>query len=160
MCYNDRMTEELPKGPEKAKEKNWEDMTPEEQDDYCTNTMPGLGNIAEKHPEIFTGELPPEQRREAGPEIAQLEELMATFEATHSLPDLHAITDLIFNEAMNHPVRRPAELALRQISDLHQKLIEQTNISSEEAQRLREKYRPFSRAVGIVNHGKVDHTRG
>jgi len=153
------MSEQMPTGPEVKKEKNWEDMTPEEQDAFCNETMPGLGNLAEKHPEIFTGELPPEQRREAGPEIVQLEGLMADFETRHSLEALHAITDLVFDESKRHPIRGPAELALRPINDLHQKLIEQTDISKEEVQRLREKYQRLSRAVGIITGNKVDHTR-
>lgn len=50
-----------------------------------------LADYFARHPEVV---IAPENRREAEPEIAEFKEMIATFEARHSLVELHNIVDL------------------------------------------------------------------
>ena len=54
-------------------------------------------------------EVASEDRRECGPEVAELEELLASFEATHNLEELHSITNLTSEEALEHLPRQAAK---------------------------------------------------
>jgi len=101
----------------------------------------------------------PENLREAGPEIAQFESLVNSFESTHSLAELHSIIDLTPTDAPNHPVREPARLALIPIVTMLDTLRKETNILPEKYQELRAKYKRFSNAVGFINKNKIDHDR-
>ena len=95
-------------------------------------------------------------------EVADFEKRIASFESTHSLEALHAITDLKVKDAPNHPVREPARKALipivvqLNILELHKN---QGKISTEQHEKLRLEYMRLSRAVGMINNNKVDHTR-
>ncbi len=54
----------------------------------------------------------PEDLREGGPEIAAFEEMLVSFESAHSIAELNLIVGLTPQEALNHPVREPARVAL------------------------------------------------
>lgn len=102
-----------------------------------------------------------EARREAAPEIAEFEALIAAFEQAHDLEALHAITELSAKDAPNHPVREPARLALYPIVALLIKLKEETNIDDETFSGLKAKHKRLDRAVGAIQTaiGIVDHNR-
>ena len=110
----------------------------------------------EDHPETI---IAPENLRECGPEIAEFEEMFDSFESTHSLAELHLIIDLKPEDASNYPLRESAKIALIPIVAMLNKLKEETNIMPEKLKELEAKYRYLSRAVGIINGNKVDHTR-
>src|SRR3989344_5289654 len=97
--------------------------------------------------------------RHPEPEIAQFENIIALFESTHSLEDLHLIIDLTPQEAPKNAIREPARVALIPIIALLNTLKKKTNISTEKYEELKEKCRRLSRAVGMINNNKVDHNR-
>lgn len=108
------------------------------------------------YPEII---IAPEDLRECGPEIAEFEEMIATFESAHSLSDLHLIIDLKPEDAAKYPLRESAKAALIPIVAKLNRLKKETNIAPEKYEELRIKYMRLSRAVGIINNNKVDHNR-
>ncbi|KKR07889.1 MAG: hypothetical protein UT32_C0006G0036 [Parcubacteria group bacterium GW2011_GWC2_39_14] len=101
----------------------------------------------------------PENLRECGPEIAEFEAMIASFESEHSLLELLSIIDLTLAEAQSHPIREPARLALKLIIAKRNSLKDETNISAAEYERLNAEYKRLSRAVGVLNDNKVDHNR-
>lgn len=101
----------------------------------------------------------PEAKLECGPEIAKFEEMVVSFEAEHSLEELHAIIDLTPEEAPKHPLREPARVALIPIVTQLNKLKQETDIAPEKYEEMRAKYKRLSQAIGMINKGKVDHTR-
>lgn len=109
-----------------------------------------------KHPET---EIHTEGLREAGPEIAQFESMIISFESNHSLEELNSIIDLSPKEAPQHPTREPARVALIPIVALLNTLEKETNISPEKHEELKSQYKKLSRAVGMINNNKVDHNR-
>src|SRR3989338_1796076 len=108
------------------------------------------------HPEIV---IAPEDLRECGPEIAEFEEILASFELIHSLAELHLIIDLKPEDASKYPLRESAKAALIPIVAKLNILKKETNISPEKYEELKAKYIRLSRAVGIINNNTVDHTR-
>lgn len=108
------------------------------------------------HPEA---EMVPENLRESGPEIAEFENLLSSFESEHSLEALHAVVDLTVTEAPQHPLREPARRALIPISNLLNTLKNETDITREKHEELVEKYMILSMAVGMLNNNKVRHSR-
>lgn len=108
------------------------------------------------HPETV---IAPEDLRECGPEIAEFEEMLASFELTHSLAELHLIIDLKPEDAPKYPLREAAKAALIPIFAKLNILKKETNIAPEKHEELKEKYTHLSRAVGIINNNKVDHNR-
>ncbi len=106
------------------------------------------------HPE---SELVPENLRESGPEIAELEQLIDKFESIHSLEALQAVTDLTPAEAPQHPLREPARLDLAPINALLNTLKRETDITLEKHEELKARYLILSQAVGFVNNNKVRH---
>ncbi|OGJ01456.1 hypothetical protein A3G98_00895 [Candidatus Nomurabacteria bacterium RIFCSPLOWO2_12_FULL_37_8] len=115
-----------------------------------------LADYLARHPEPVISQ---ENLREAEPEIAQFENIIALFESTHSLEDLHLIIDLTPQEAPKNAIREPARVALIPIIALLNTLKKKTNISTEKYEELKEKCRRLSRAVGMINNNKVDHNR-
>lgn len=101
----------------------------------------------------------PEAKLECEPEVAKFKEMVAAFEAEHSLEELHAITDLTPEDAPKHPLREPARVAIIPIVTQLNKLKEETNITPERYEEMRAEYKRLSRAIGMINKGKVDHTR-
>ncbi|OGY91841.1 MAG: hypothetical protein A3B31_00980 [Candidatus Komeilibacteria bacterium RIFCSPLOWO2_01_FULL_53_11] len=122
---------------------------PEEQEEQYEQWM-------KDHPEIA---IAPEDLRECGPEIAEFEEMLLSFESAYSLAELLLIIDLTPEEAPKHPIREPAKNALIPIIAKLNILKKETNILLEEHEGLKAKYIRLSRAVGIINNNKVDHTR-
>ncbi len=110
------------------------------------------------HPEAFNI---PETKLECEPEIAKFKELVASFEAEHSLEQLHAIVDLTIDDAPKHPLFWPAKMAIIPIVTQMNRLKEETNIAPEQYEEMKAEYKRLSRAIGmiIVKEGKVDHTR-
>jgi hypothetical protein len=111
------------------------------------------------HPEAREAREAREFVHESGPEVEQFEKLIATFESEHSLSELNSIIELTPEDAPNHPIREPARLSLIPIVELLKTLENETNVSPEKLADLKARYRVLSRAVGIINGGKVDHTR-
>ena len=99
----------------------------------------------------------PESNVEAGPRFEDVEKMIASFEASFSLEELHAITTITVEELGAHPVRQPAKLALNDILK-NIELIKPT-VSTEQYDELKMKYKVLSRAIGIHSKGVIDHTR-
>jgi hypothetical protein len=109
------------------------------------------------HPETVVG---PEALRNCEAEVAEFEAMIASYEATYSLTELHAITDLTPAEAPFHPIREPARVALAPIFALREKIKNETNISPKRYQEINALWQKISMAVGLINlKNKVDHDR-
>jgi len=147
--------QETPKPEEKKleqpiKEPNAEEQSPsEEQEEQYKQWM-------KDNPETV---IAPEDLRECGPEIAEFEEMLASFELTHSLAELHLIIDLKPEDAPKYPLRESAKAALIPIVAKLNILKKETNIVPEKHDELKAKYMHLSRAVGMINNNKVDHNR-
>ena len=115
-----------------------------------------LADYLARHPDPV---ISPENLREAGLEITKFENMVALFESTHSLTELHSIIDLTAVEASKHAMREPARVALIPIVAMLNTLKKETNISPEKHEELKAKYKRLSRAVGMINKNKVDHNR-
>ena len=100
-----------------------------------------------------------EDLRECGPEIAEFEEMLVSFELIHSLADLHLIIDLKPEDAPKYPLRESAKAALIPIVAKLNILKQETNIAPEKHEELKAKYKHLSRAVGMINGNKVDHNK-
>lgn len=94
---------------------------------------------------------------DCGPQIKQLEEVIAPFMTENTLFALREIKTE--EEALNNEERGSAKKALNPILSQLRNLKEKTNITDEEYAKLYEKYKTLSRAVGIINSGAVDHSR-
>ncbi|MDO8521294.1 MAG: hypothetical protein Q7S52_04215 [bacterium] len=131
-------------------------------------------------PELLNKEL-----AESGPQIAQFEKLIASFEATYSLAELHTIVDLtpelfaLFwgdrdmspeqkaseinklapQDAEKYKTRTEAKEALIPIVELRNLFRDDPSVSSEQFAELEEKYMRLSRAIGVISNNKVDHQR-
>jgi hypothetical protein len=103
--------------------------------------------------------IPPLQRIESGPVILEIEALFAQFEAEHPVAELYGIIDLTPYDAPLHPTREPARLALIPLVAKLNILENETDISEETFNSIKEKYKYYSRAVGMISGGKVDHER-
>jgi hypothetical protein len=122
-------------------------------------TPEGLDKLAEymaEYPDKFRV-IPPGERRECGPEITALENLIDSFKLEHSLKELLLITNS--KEAIESPARKVAMRALTPIVAMLNTLEDETNISEEGLKRLKQGYMELSRAVGIINGKEVDHNR-
>ena len=73
--------------------------------------------------------------------------------------DILAFIVLTAKEAPNHPIREPARLALIPVVTMLNTLKKETDISPEKYEELKAKYKLLSRAVGMINNSKVDHSR-
>ncbi|MFA6428578.1 MAG: hypothetical protein WCW02_03490 [Candidatus Buchananbacteria bacterium] len=109
-----------------------------------------------EHPETI---IPPENLRECGPEIAELELALLEFESTHPLTELLSITELTSKEAPNNLIRESAKQALIPLVVKLTELKQKTNITSDKYRELKIKYLKLSRAVGIINNNQVHHNR-
>lgn len=160
--------------PEKKKEGNFTPPTPEQMEIY--------NRWREDNPDE---PIPIEMRRDYEKEKTELEELLARYKQGHPLENLHAISEVspelyaVFQNAPGKSVEiRDALMAklsqedkekyflrgfaisdLKPITALLNKLHDETNIPSEEYERLKEEYKTLSRAVGMLSGGKIDHTR-
>lgn len=100
-----------------------------------------------------------ETNKETEPEVSLFNELIAKFEEEHSLEALHQIIDLTPSDASLHPVREPARIALKEIVAQLKIVRSMKDIPPEILATINEDYLRVSRAVGIINSNKVDHTR-
>lgn len=95
--------------------------------------------------------------------VTELDDLLRAFEATHPIQELYAVTELDGKDAALHPekylVRTTAKRDLIPIAAALKFLKERTTLPSERYEELQARYRYFSRAVGVINNGKVDHAR-
>lgn len=108
-------------------------------------------------------EIPKVGEAECEQKVTELDGLLKAFETTHPIQELYAVTDLdgkdVFLHPEKYPVRTAAKQGLISIVAALKFLKERTNLSSERYEELQARYRYFSRAVGMINNGKVDHTR-
>ena len=115
-----------------------------------------LQQYMKDHPEHGVSQRGPS---EGGPQVAEFEKLVASFESTYSLAELHAIVDLRMEDAPRHPLREPAKEALAPIVGLLNYLKEETSISPAKYRELKEKYVRLTRAVGIIKNNVVVHNK-
>lgn len=144
------MNEQMPPGPEQGEKK--ENAAIENLRAWYKRQ----GWLDENDPKP---EVAPEDRREAGPEIAELEAMVALFEEKYPVEALNAITDLTIKDAPLHPLRQPAKVALEPIVAKLLRLQEETDISNEKYLELHAHYQRLSLAVGFINGltNKVRH---
>ena len=147
--------QETPKPEEKKLEQPIKEPNPEEQT-LSEEQKEQYEQWMKDHPETV---IAPENLRECGPEIAEFEEMLVSFELIHSLAELHLIIDLKPEDAPKYPLRESAKAALIPIVAKLNILKKETNIASEKHEELKAKYKHLSRAVGMINNNKVDHNR-
>lgn len=94
---------------------------------------------------------------ECGPQVKELETILAPFLMEDALVMLHAIKTE--EEAEKSNERKSAEIALTITRNRLAILKNKTNISNEEYITLCQKYEILSRAVGMVNRGVIDRSR-
>ena len=95
--------------------------------------------------------------RESAPDIGAIETLLAAFETNYDLAALLAISTE--EEALASDVRKAANTARGEIRNKLTALGEETNADFGTKEALFKKYLKLSQAVGVINGGKVDHTR-
>lgn len=168
-CYSFSMTnpfETPPAEPPKPKESaaegvpaprtKFEDLSPEEQA-HATAWLPQYEQGAEPTP------VSPEECEEREKEFLGL---IVAFEASHPIDELYAVTELDGKDVNEHPEKYPVRVvakrdlgpivtALNILKDLKERGL----IPPEKYEALKARYTYLSRAVGIINNGKVDHTR-
>ena len=106
-----------------------------------------------------TEEIPPEKRRECGPEVEELERMFEDFEKTHDLEALSVITDITtLEEAQAHPTWMPVQRALHPIYAKFRVLKDETNITDEKHAELKAKWKRLTQAIGMINDGKLDRS--
>jgi hypothetical protein len=111
----------------------------------------------ETHPEPAAEEL---KSIEAELEIEKFNELIATFEANHSLDALHAFSDITpENVDSINAIREPARLDLIPIYDQLKLIEERADVTNEILEGLKADRRRLSQAVGMINKKKVHHDR-
>lgn len=98
-----------------------------------------------------------QKEREGLGNLKKAVELMDQFELAYSLQELHAITTIPVAELVNHPVRKPANIALVHI----RKALDLLD-SKQRIPEIDERFLSLSRAVGIYNGltKTLDHDRG
>ena len=125
-------------------------------------------NIFEKGPESFDehkdlikyyedleAQEKAKEKVEFGPHVEEFEELLIPLLKEEILGVLNAIETE--EEALNSKERESAKKALIPIVDKIKFLDRRTNITEDELDELRKKYKIISDAVGFINGGKVNH---
>ncbi len=86
----------------------------------------------------------------------QLEALLVLYEAKHDLEFLHSLQTE--EEARNNPQRKAA---MDDLPDIYRLLtaLSPTYIGMEKKDELQAKYKRIAQATGLVNGGRIDHTR-
>lgn len=90
-------------------------------------------------------------------EIAEFEGLIESFKSSYSLEELNAVTHLTPENARSNRRREDAKQDLIPIVKLMNTLRQETDIADEKYGELKAKYLVLSKAVGIINNGKVRH---
>ena len=83
--------------------------------------------------------------------------MLTIFKFSHSIESLRTIKTE--DEAQNSTERKSAKRALIPIVEKLKFLDRRTDITEEELDKLNEKYKIFSNAVGFINNEMVDHDR-
>lgn len=130
-------------------------------------------------------DIPKESRKDPSSKIVLLEKGLFNLEQNFPLEKLHSIVEIspklyeLFADDMTmspeeidatletlspeeqkmYRIRAAAKDGLRQIGPLFSTLRDETTIDPKEFEKLRAKYRILSRAVGILNSGRIDHDR-
>ena len=94
---------------------------------------------------------------ECGPYIEDLEKMFDQFEQKYSIENLRSLHTE--EEARNSEERESAKSDLTLMFSLLKILGKETDITDERLSELRERYRVFDQAVGIINRGTIDHDR-
>ena len=97
------------------------------------------------------------EKVEHGPHVKEFEELVAPLLKEEVLEVLRAIKTEV--EALFSEERGSAGRALIPIVEKMNFLDLRTNITKEELNELRKKYKIITNAVGFINNGMVDHDR-
>ena len=103
----------------------------------------------------------PERREsiiETEKNVKDFELLTEAFESEHDMEALYAIETK--EQAINSEDREAAKADLPEIVRLLKALRFDGNLSSKKRDEIKDAYRNISRAVGMINSGRVDHTRG
>ena len=96
--------------------------------------------------------------RESKGEIEALESLFEKFESTYSIEELLGLIKMNRKEAEAHPVREPARQDLTRIYELLRILKVETDITQEQHDRLFERYKILSKAVGrLTDKDTITH---
>lgn len=123
-------------------------------EDGLTDYERGLyEQFEEKNPKVNI------ELRDHAKELAEVEGQLDAFEATHPLDDLFAVEDLTQEEAPKHPIRNNAKNHLDVIFPALCRLRDETDVPTDKYQQLFQRYDHFSKAVGVIKNGKVDHGR-
>ncbi|MBU1091290.1 hypothetical protein KKA27_00220 [Patescibacteria group bacterium] len=96
-------------------------------------------------------------KEECGPHIEEFEEILTPLLKEELLELLNNIE--IEEEAMENKERESVKEALIPLVEKMNFLKKRTDIGEEEFEKLHEKYKIISRAVGMINGGNVDHNR-
>ena len=91
----------------------------------------------------------------SGPEVEKIEGLIKDFGAKHDLDELSAI--LSVEDVSSANGRDSAKLDLVAIHETLRYLLDNTNITTEKYNELDGKFNVLSKAVGIINRGRVEH---
>jgi hypothetical protein len=144
--------------------------------------MAFLESFLKDHPEAASQK---EVRRDCEKEKGELQRLIEEYSNKHSLEKLNAVIDVspdLYNllahykrmtaeevesasasltpeDANNFRTRVSAKDDLAPIVALLNILEKETNITGSDLDKLTSAYKVLSRAVGMINNGKVDHTR-
>ena len=97
------------------------------------------------------------EKVEHGPHVKEFEELVAPLLKEEALEVLSATKTE--EEALHSEERESAKKALIPIVEKMNFLDLRTNITKEELNELRKKYKIITNAVGFINNGMVDHDR-
>ena len=90
---------------------------------------------------------------------SRIAELLRSFETVHSVAELYAVTEITLENALESSMRQAAKVSMRPLAELLLVIKEKHGSTSREYNEVLPRYQYFSRAVGMINGGKVDHTR-
>lgn len=133
--------------PEPIKNPEDENKTQEEREMLGWEEF--AADFVARHPEWVET---PKTEAITSPEIVELEAMILDFESKHSIEELLAISELTPEDAPSHPIREIARLDLIKIT-------EKLKYMDTENEEVKTRIKKLSQSVGIINKGKVDHTR-
>jgi hypothetical protein len=139
LCYYEDM-EKLPGGSEYNS-----GYTPEEEAELIDEWL--------NKPQYKTPEIPKEEKRECGPDIAELETSFAKFEEEFDINELHAVTNPTPREFPKNSLRDAANERLKAMT-INKKLRlleETTDITADKLAELKAKSKRLADAVGVIS---------
>ena len=110
-----------------------------------------------KHYEDLNAQEAQKPKVECGPHVEKFEEMVGPLLNEGLLFLLNKLETE--EEARNSQERESAKLALIPLVEKMHFIRDRTDITEEEYDILHKKYKVISRATGMINGGKVDHTR-